>query len=191
MGEPSSGRMRPALLHYLTAVQRGDSSYDSHLTEEMESGEQSREVTHPCPRATKWLCLGGEAGFSDRLSLPHHLVSLTSGLLGHQLFQQVSSPLFEWVQSCLHLASHPPPPMLFTRGCWCGIPPAGRSPVSGLQELCYVWVHVYLEVSSCNCGVKVQIWGYKFKPSAELVQRGTVQKSQYRLSGEHAPLSLL
>lgn len=102
--------MRPALLHYLTAVQRGDSSYDSHLTEEMESGEQSREVTHPCPRATKWLCLGGEAGFSDRLSLPHHLVSLTSGLLGHQLFQQVSPLLFEWVQSCLHLASHPPPP---------------------------------------------------------------------------------
>lgn len=106
--------MRPALLHYLTAVQRGDSSYDSHLTEEMESGEQSREVTHPCPRATKWLCLGGEAGFSDRLSLPHHLVSLTSGLLGHQLFQQVSSPLFEWVQSCLHLASTPPPNALYT-----------------------------------------------------------------------------
>lgn len=50
---------------------------------------QSRAVTHPSPTASSWLLLGGEPGsLSD-------LVSLTSGLLGYQLFQQVSSPLFE------------------------------------------------------------------------------------------------
>lgn len=28
--------------------------------------------------------------------------------------------------------------------------------------------HVCLEASSCNCGLKVQIWGYKFEASTEL-----------------------
>lgn len=50
---------------------------------------QSRAVTHPSPAASSWLRLGGEPGsLSD-------LVSLTSGLLGYQLFKQVTSPLFE------------------------------------------------------------------------------------------------
>lgn len=98
-----------------------------------------------------------------------NLVSLTSGLLDYQLFQQVGSPLFEWAQVCPH--AHTPygwvsvwhPTHREEHRAW-----AAGAPL--------LWVHVYLEVSSCNCRAKVQTWGHKSEPSAELIQGGTVQK---------------
>lgn len=75
-------RLLPALLRYLTAVwwemrrvQLWRSSY---------RWRGSRVVTRPSPTASAWLRLGGGPGSS-----------LASGLLGHQLFRQGSSPLFK------------------------------------------------------------------------------------------------
>lgn len=50
---------------------------------------QSRVVTHPSPTGRAWLRLGGGPGSLTDLG------SLASGLLGYQLFQQVSAPLFK------------------------------------------------------------------------------------------------
>lgn len=92
--------------------------------------QMSREVTHPSLTANKWLCLGGEPGFSDYQARPlnsncplvTNLVSLVPGLLGYLCVSGFSfahaHALYEWLLVVWN-STHQ------------------GSPVSGLRELCY------------------------------------------------------